>query len=242
MWVLAAAALVLVGGSAIAVDASSSGADGSVLVPTVPTRVLDTRVPGAQFDTLGASGVGTLDFTGVIPADARAVDLNMTITDGTQPSFLTVWPTGGDKPNSSVLNWLDASPDANAVSIQLGTGQAIDIGNEFGTVNVVVDMMGYYIPSPSGGEPGPAGPPGVAAIQVVTAKKDVTGGAMFDVIANCPSGKSVLSGGFDLSDAGFDLDEALSSGPSGTTGWRVAGTTLAAQTVTVSALCATVAP
>lgn len=260
-WTATAVALAVVGASAVAVDAASSGDAGTVLVSTVPTRVLDTREAGAQFATLGPLDVGTLDFSGIVPADTRAVDLNVTITDGSQPSFLTVWPTGTTKPNSSVVNWLDGKPDANAVAVLLGEGRAIDVANQFGTVNVVVDMMGYYVDSPPGapgptGPSGPAGPkgatgatgakgdqgePGVADVASVSAKVSFVMNVANTATATCPSGKSVLSGGFEVSGNIDALTGALSSRPVGTSAWRVQAESTIDQDITAFAVCAVVA-
>jgi hypothetical protein len=83
----------MVAGSAIVVGASS-GAQGSVLVPTVPERALDTREADSPIGTFGAETTATLSFAGMVPVDATAVELNITTTGGTDPSFLSAYPSG----------------------------------------------------------------------------------------------------------------------------------------------------
>ena len=57
-----------------------------------------------------------------IPADADAVVLNVTVTDTTGGSFLTLWPAGQTKPTASNLNWTPGLTIPNAVTVKLGTG------------------------------------------------------------------------------------------------------------------------
>jgi hypothetical protein len=235
----ALAAVLVAGGSTMA-SGSSGGGSGTVLVSTAPQRVLDTREAGAAFSTLGPDGVGRLSFTGIVPADARAVELNITITNGTQPSFITVWPSGTTRSTTSVINWTDAQPDANALSVKLGTNQSIDLFNRFGSVDVVIDLMGYFldgVPGPTG----PTGPPGVSGVEVESNSTAVTLGVPFDLVAACPAGKSVISGGFAVSADVSALEGALQSAPVGSTGWRLAGESAINQSVSVYAVCANVA-
>lgn len=219
---------------------SSGGGSGTVLVSTSPERVLDTREPGAAFATLGTNGTGRLSFTGYVPADARAVEINITVVNGTAPSYITAWPADGTQSTTSVINWADAQPVANAMSVKLGTNQSIDLFNRHGSVDLVVDLMGYFldgVPGPTG----PTGPPGVSAIEVTTNSAAVGIGGSFNIVASCPAGKSVISGGFGVSVDVSALEGALQSQPNGTTGWRLSGESAVAQDVSVYAVCATVA-
>ena len=113
---------------------------------------------------MSADSTVTLSFVGIVPDNATAIEVNFTATRGTAPSFLTVWPSGVDRPATSIVNWIGPEPHANNASVNLGTDQSIDIYNSFGTVDVVIDLMGHYIPAPIGpgpqGDPGPAGPAG----------------------------------------------------------------------------------
>ena len=167
-WAAAGAALPYTSG---AVDCCrrirlGSPSDASLLVPMVPLRVLDTREAASPFHTMGAGGVLTLSVADDVPADATAASINLTVVNGTLGSFLTLFPTGTEKPVASAINWADSMAHANSTVVKLGTAKSFDIYNLAGKVDVVVDLVGYYIPAPAGGgtpgvgPQGPAGPKG----------------------------------------------------------------------------------
>jgi hypothetical protein len=80
----------------------------------------------------------------VVPADAAGVALNVTIDQPTSVSFITVFPTGTDKPLASNLNVDPGQQVANAVTVKVGTGGEISIYNNAGTAHVIVDLNGWY--------------------------------------------------------------------------------------------------
>jgi hypothetical protein len=117
--------------------------------------VLDTRPApdniGNRDTPIGASETHTVSTQGSIgecagiPAAATGVSLNVTAVDATAPTFLTIWPTGATRPTASNLNPTPGSPPTpNSVTTGLSAGGAFDIFNRFGTVNVIVDINGYY--------------------------------------------------------------------------------------------------
>jgi len=117
------------------------------LHPVTPARILDTRVNGsgplrqAQSRAVQVAGLGG------VPADAVGVVLNVTATDTTSSSYLTVWPTssGGTRPNASNLNWdRPGQTVANLVYTALGTGGQVSIHNNMGNASVIVDVFGYF--------------------------------------------------------------------------------------------------
>jgi hypothetical protein len=118
-------------------------AAGPVFTPLTPVRALDTREPGDTGPKVGPGSTTTLDLSGVLPADATAVSLNVTAVDPTAATFLTVWPTGAPKPWTSNINVVAKQVRPNAVIVGLGTGRSISIFNNAGSVHVVVDVMGY---------------------------------------------------------------------------------------------------
>ncbi|MEZ5208527.1 MAG: hypothetical protein R2690_16505 [Acidimicrobiales bacterium] len=79
-----------------------------------------------------------------IPADADAVTLNVTVTNTTAPSFLTIYPNGDTRPLASNLNWSAGGTIANAVTVKVGTGGKIRVYNPTGQVDVIIDAVGYY--------------------------------------------------------------------------------------------------
>ena len=132
-------------GPALAADA------GSTYVPLSPTRVLDTRdgtgrggvtgpIPGGSSVELTVIGVG-----GVPASAVDAVALNVTATNGTAlDSYLTVYPTGADRPLASNLNFNAGKTVPNLVMARVGTGGKVTIYNNSGTADVVADVQGWY--------------------------------------------------------------------------------------------------
>ena len=104
--------------------------------------MLDTRTNGG---TLGAGGVYSLPVAGVgsVPANATAVVLNVTVTNPTADSYLTVYPDGQIRPNSSNLNFITGQTVPNLVIVPVTNGK-IDFYNLQGTVDVIADLFGYY--------------------------------------------------------------------------------------------------
>ena len=112
------------------------------LTPVVPTRLVDTRLTA---DPLGPGETLTLKVTGGdVPATATAVALNITAVSIDSASFITVYPTGGDLPTASTLNLLPGQRSANAATAEVGTGGSVSIYNNLGTVQLIVDLDGFY--------------------------------------------------------------------------------------------------
>ncbi len=113
--------------------------------PTVPFRLLDTRRRG--FTALAAGGVRELRVAGVngVPLhETDAVVLNVTATESTTPTFLTVWPGDGAAPLASNLNVTVGQTVANLVVVSPGHDGTISILNSAGRTHVVVDILGWY--------------------------------------------------------------------------------------------------
>ena len=86
-----------------------------------------------------------------IPADATGISINLTITNPTAPGYLTLYPSGGSRPNASNINWVAGqAPTANQAVVGLNGG-ILDVFNYDGDVDVIIDIHGYYSPS---GTPG----------------------------------------------------------------------------------------
>ncbi len=107
------------------------------------TRLVDTRLSGARLGPGSRSSVG-------VPAvgDGVAI-LNVTGVGASVATFLTVWPSGAERPATSNLNLADASAAANLVLTPLGGDGAVSIYNLAGSVDVVVDLLGWF-PASSG--------------------------------------------------------------------------------------------
>jgi hypothetical protein len=166
---------------------------GAGYVPIAPTRVYDSRtasgLPGAG-TTLTAGGTDNVTVAGGstgIPASATAVALNVAITNPTASSFIDAYPTGATAPGTANQNFLAGETLSSQVIAGVGTGGQVTIGNHAGTVDIVVDVSGYYTTSGSGAlltvlaqplrllDTRTATPPGVAGGASATAALSGTG-------------------------------------------------------------------
>jgi hypothetical protein len=80
-----------------------------------------------------------------VPADAAGVVLNITAVNATTSSFITVWPTGSQRPNASTLNPAQGQTRFNSATVLLGTGGAFSVYHSAGNVDVLIDVVGYLI-------------------------------------------------------------------------------------------------
>jgi hypothetical protein len=134
-----------------------SAASKSAYVPTIPSRLLDTRDSSWTYGPLTPGGyvyipisVGSPDYTGFV--------LNATVTETTGSGFLTVspdpntytdyqdgsnvWPA---KPSASTLNWTKGETVPNLVQASAGANGIVDFWDSgSGDTALVVDMFGFY--------------------------------------------------------------------------------------------------
>jgi hypothetical protein len=123
------------------------GPSGALLRATPPNRVLDTRIAlGAERTPVGPSHGVRLAVAGRggVPEGATAVVMNMTATNVSARSFLTVWPAGETRPGTSNLNIVPGQTRANLVICRLGAGGAIEIANPRAETDVIADVLGYF--------------------------------------------------------------------------------------------------
>lgn len=115
--------------------------------PVDPKRILDTREgEGAPKARLGAGETLTLDVTGVggVPADGvSAVAVNLTAVDPSAESHLRLWPEG-PTPEVANINFPAGVTIANMALATVGADGNIRIYNNSGTVDVVVDVVGWF--------------------------------------------------------------------------------------------------
>lgn len=125
---------------------------GSRFVGVIPARILDTRLgTGGVSAPVGpnASIPVTVAGRGGVPAmnaatPPSAVVLNVTVTNPTAGSYLTVWPDGAPRPLASDLNYGPGLTVPNLVVVKLGSNGTIDLYNAFGTTDVIIDVVGWY--------------------------------------------------------------------------------------------------
>ncbi len=157
----AMAAVLAVASTLVAMQAwsveAAPGDEDSTYVPVSPCRLFDMR-PGNEPEDgkktplgPGVFAVHTQQVTGfvgncVIPSDAVAVAMNVTIVNPTAKSNLRIFPADlAAVPTVSSLNWVAGqSPEANKVDVRLSPDGQIRLFNAFGTVDVLADVVGYY--------------------------------------------------------------------------------------------------
>src|SRR5262249_41043296 len=110
----------------LVVDVEGYFGPGSPYSSLVPARLLDTRAGSPTIDgedagggKIPGGGVLQLQVTGRggVPADATAVALNVTATNGVGPGFVTVFPCGASQPLASNLNFVAGEIIPNLVLI-----------------------------------------------------------------------------------------------------------------------------
>ncbi|MFC4615007.1 peptidoglycan recognition protein [Cellulomonas algicola] len=111
-----------------------------------PARLVDTRATGGS---LGASSRMDLKVAGVagVPADAKAVALNITAVSSAGVSYVSAWPAGQARPGASVLNADAGRTTAASTVVGVGGQGLVSLYNNAGSVHLVVDVTGYFTDS-----------------------------------------------------------------------------------------------
>ncbi len=120
--------------------------------PVGPARLADTRSGFATVDGSGPRGAVGSDSTvsvavagrgGVPTSGVAAVVVNVTAVQPSLTTFVTVFPTGTQRPVASNLNPIAGQTRANAVIATLGEDGSISIYNRNGAIDLVVDVLGW---------------------------------------------------------------------------------------------------
>jgi hypothetical protein len=124
-------------------------AGGDRLITTAPHRLLDSRRglgapkrklgPGRRVD-LAVAGVGG------VPLAATAVVLNVTATNVSGASHVSVWPKGASEPTTSNLNLSAGQTIANLVICRIGANRSVSLANPVAECDLIADVLGYFAP------------------------------------------------------------------------------------------------
>ena len=121
-------------------------------VPLPPSRDADTRTGSGRPNAgqhLGAGTTRNVQITGVggVPVTgAAAVVLNVTATNTTRSSYITAFPSGASsRPLASNLNWIAGKTIPNRVVVPIGTAGQVSFYNGVGSMDLVVDVNGYFL-------------------------------------------------------------------------------------------------
>ncbi len=118
----------------VVVDLLGAFGSGSVFVPQVPQRIIDTRSTGRQ---VLAAGVLRVD----VPL-GHAVAVNLTATGSTTPGYITAYPCAMSRPLASNLNLAPQRNVANVVMLAVSGDDLCLYSSE--TTHVVVDLLGVF--------------------------------------------------------------------------------------------------
>lgn len=125
-------------------DTAESSTTG-LFVPVEPLRAVDTRVAPAPQGNVGPDGSITVDAAaalGVSPSDMIAVDATLAAVGPVELTFLSAYPTGTARPDTSVVNVPANDVRANSVYVSTGSG-AFDVYS-FSSTDVIADLSGYF--------------------------------------------------------------------------------------------------
>jgi hypothetical protein len=126
---------------------------GTDFYTVAPCRALDSRLPDGAFGGLplvaGEERELTLAGRCDIPASAKAVALNLTLTAATTGGHVLLYPGATSRPQASTINFRAGETRGNNAVVGLGPAgeihlhyqQATESG---GTVHVVIDVAGYF--------------------------------------------------------------------------------------------------
>ena len=133
--------------------------DAENFLGTVPTRLVDTRFGTGGVTRLGDDGQIVVPIRGVqverngqletVPAGALAAALNVTTVNPAAAGFLTVFPCGVDRPDTSNVNHLAGQVVANNVIAPIGVDGTVCVYSKVAT-DVIVDFSGWFETSATG--------------------------------------------------------------------------------------------
>lgn len=159
---IGAAVSVSLGAGGIGISSATvNSGDKPVTVTIEPQRILDTRSNlGLQGRFLNESP-RDLQVTGpvpvasggtatVVPADAVAAVVNVTVVNPDSNGYLSLRPAGATGiPTTATVNFLPGTNTPNAATADLGPGGRVQIfvktAAANGTADVVVDVVGYTV-------------------------------------------------------------------------------------------------
>jgi len=110
-----------------------------------PCRAADTRANGVPLATNTITAFGIAARCGV-PASARAVAMNVTITQPSNIGDLRLFPAGAPAPLASTINFRAGQTRANNAVLPLSHlgDLAVQVVMPSGSVHVILDVFGYF--------------------------------------------------------------------------------------------------
>ncbi|MEY2581208.1 MAG: hypothetical protein QOE09_1057 [Ilumatobacteraceae bacterium] len=125
-------------------DNTAAPAGAGLFVPVPPDRYYDSRVAPHAIHAGGSTT--TVPLAGppfVVPVGAAAISMNLTSDAAAGPGFVTVYPADGTLSLASNLNYITATPVANAALAKLSAAGTLNTFVNVAT-HVVIDVNGYF--------------------------------------------------------------------------------------------------
>jgi ELWxxDGT repeat protein len=111
-----------------------------------PCRAFDTRAADAPALSGGSDRTIVLANRCGIPASARALSVNLTVTGPTKQGQLVLYPNGISLPKTTNLSYSPNQTRANNAILELGPSGDIKVhcAQHSGTVQLIIDINGYF--------------------------------------------------------------------------------------------------
>jgi Phosphodiester glycosidase len=131
------------------------------LVPLSPQRLFDTRTAQGSSALLGVTrdaagrvaGGSAFSFQSFdafsVPADARAVLVNLAATDVEGEGFATAWPGQLGAPNTSTVNYRPGVPSANTAFLALEGARTLSVSTS-ASAQLIGDLQAAFAPAGAG--------------------------------------------------------------------------------------------
>jgi hypothetical protein len=130
----------------------------SFVVPTpgrdfytvTPCRLVDTRLGAGELGgpVLACGQDRTFTLVGpacLVPSEARALSVNVTVTAGSAPGNLRLYPADSELPGTSTLNYAAGQTRANNAIVGLSADGRLKVRcAPGGTVHFILDVNGYF--------------------------------------------------------------------------------------------------
>ena len=132
----------------VVVDVNGYNPGDASFVALVPQRILDSRTapgPKPRPASMLFVPIRELQITGTagIPASASSVVVNLTVTQSTGSGFVTVFPCGATRPNSSNVNFVAGETVSNMVVAEIGRRGTICLYSP-SDPDYVIDITAYH--------------------------------------------------------------------------------------------------
>jgi hypothetical protein len=111
------------------------------LTPVGPVRVVDTR-SGVGGGRVGGGGTLTVDVGASVAAGSSAVALNVTAVNASAAGFVTVFPCGAGRPDTSTVNFVAGEARPNNTVVGVSGGRVCVFSST--DVDVLVDVVGSF--------------------------------------------------------------------------------------------------